>query len=680
MEYNYALYFCINKPPIGTLPTNISYFDKLLSVENVQDLINNTKHVGDYDVATQYYQNNIITFNGCSYMAKQNTLGNQPPLLPLTQDDNWTLIAIKGNDGASLTYKGVYDNATQYSKDDLIYYTNGIVSAVYSATQTTIGNLPTDTIYWSSFLTGGGNMRTEIYDTSNTGVVDDSQKLGGQLPAYYTKESDFVAHQADYASLLINVKYPPTGYAAAKVDGLTDDTAATNAIISYISTNGGGTCYIPEGTLIATSIIQKSNVVIKGAGKNVTIVKEKDEGNGNLFTSASIDISFYGICDLTVDGNYVSQTSMGTGIVQKGSDCFILNVEVKNCRAYGIQCFGGVRQRIENCYVHHNKNVGIFVGNAGFTIEDVNISKCDVSYNNSHGILIGNTATTIAKGIIITENTCHHNGETVADEGGGGIWVYIGASNVNISNNTCEYNNGDNIGICGGRYCAIVGNVCRDAIGPTWDHANSGIAISAGSTHVTALGNQCFNNTAAGIIIRGTCNNITVANNSCWNNSQNIAGDFSGIQISTIAPDTDSGNYIIVESNRCLDEQGTKTQGYGIKIDANADYVICRNNIVTPNLTGAIQNNALSSKSVRISDNLGYNPVANLTPPELIHGAGIYNTFCFPVRIFLTGGTISAVYVAGVLTGTTGGMYILQPNEGIQVNFTGTPAWKWIGM
>ena len=39
---------------------------------------------------------------------------------------------------------------------------------------------------------GGGDMLKSVYDTDNTGVVDNAEKLGGQLPSYYAKASTSV--------------------------------------------------------------------------------------------------------------------------------------------------------------------------------------------------------------------------------------------------------------------------------------------------------------------------------------------------------------------------------------------------------------------------------------------------------------------------------------------------------
>lgn len=44
---------------------------------------------------------------------------------------------------------------------------------------------------------GGGDMTKAIYDTGDTGVVDDAEKLGGELPAFYQKATDETLETTD---------------------------------------------------------------------------------------------------------------------------------------------------------------------------------------------------------------------------------------------------------------------------------------------------------------------------------------------------------------------------------------------------------------------------------------------------------------------------------------------------
>ena len=63
-------------------------------------------------------------------------------------------------------------------------------------TETTIGgvkagnNITINADGTISSVIAGGDMLKSTYDTNSDGIVDDSDKLGGQLPSYYAKESD----------------------------------------------------------------------------------------------------------------------------------------------------------------------------------------------------------------------------------------------------------------------------------------------------------------------------------------------------------------------------------------------------------------------------------------------------------------------------------------------------------
>lgn len=75
--------------------TRVSNENTRVAAEAVRETnINNFINVGEYDNATQYYQNNIVNYNGSSYMAKQDTVGNLP-----TNITYWGLCSQRGVDG-----------------------------------------------------------------------------------------------------------------------------------------------------------------------------------------------------------------------------------------------------------------------------------------------------------------------------------------------------------------------------------------------------------------------------------------------------------------------------------------------------------------------------------------------------------------------------------------------------
>lgn len=65
------------------------------ALPNVQNLEN----VQSWSGATQYYKNNIVEYNGSSFMAIADSLGQTPPTLPTLSNEHWVLMSRKGDDG-----------------------------------------------------------------------------------------------------------------------------------------------------------------------------------------------------------------------------------------------------------------------------------------------------------------------------------------------------------------------------------------------------------------------------------------------------------------------------------------------------------------------------------------------------------------------------------------------------
>jgi len=71
----------------------------------------------------------------------------------------------------------------------------------------------------------------------------------------------------------------------AKGDGVTDDTAATQAAIDAASADGGGIVSFPSGDYISTGIDLKSNVTLQGVGRNTSTIT--GSGSGEIVTGTA---------------------------------------------------------------------------------------------------------------------------------------------------------------------------------------------------------------------------------------------------------------------------------------------------------------------------------------------------------------------------------------------------------
>ena len=64
-----------------------------------------------------------------------------------------------------------------------------------------------------------------------------------------------------------------------------DDTAGINAAIYALSAYGGGIIDLPRGVYDATNIIPRRNVILKGEGRQNTILFQNGGANTNFVTS-----------------------------------------------------------------------------------------------------------------------------------------------------------------------------------------------------------------------------------------------------------------------------------------------------------------------------------------------------------------------------------------------------------
>ncbi|PYG90131.1 hypothetical protein LY28_00011 [Ruminiclostridium sufflavum DSM 19573] len=151
----------------------------------------NTKHYGEYNPITVYHTNNIVSYFGSSYMLKENTDGTilesqgyAPPEYPQEENDRWKLVGKKGDKGDT----GAVPNIQI-----------GTVTTLQPGNTATVsrhsGSPDTEPIFDFGIPkgidgTGAGDMTKSVYDTDNSGIVDDAERLGGQLPGYYAKAND----------------------------------------------------------------------------------------------------------------------------------------------------------------------------------------------------------------------------------------------------------------------------------------------------------------------------------------------------------------------------------------------------------------------------------------------------------------------------------------------------------
>ncbi len=94
---------------------------------------------------------------------------------------------------------------------------------------------------------GGGDMLKSVYDTDNSGTVDDSDKLGGQAPSYYATASAVTA-KANTSAVLTKTNttsFTPTSNYHPATKKYVDDSVSGKANTSAVLTKTNTTSFTP---------------------------------------------------------------------------------------------------------------------------------------------------------------------------------------------------------------------------------------------------------------------------------------------------------------------------------------------------------------------------------------------------------------------------------------------------
>jgi parallel beta-helix repeat protein len=406
-------------------------------------------------------------------------------------------------------------------------------------------------------------------------------------------------------------------------DGTADDVEI-QAAIDAANSAGGGIVHLKENTYnIAATILIKDNTILEGEGwttiikltnaTRVDMIENSDQVGGNTNIV---------IRDLKLDGNKANQAS---GVSLEGIDfvlvsnflihnVWIIDVGTTDAADTAIGCSlaGACTEgRVISCRAESNNHYGFNNNNCS-----------NISYVNNLSISNGRHGFGSANGsshITWTGNVLKNNTQQ-------GFWTR-NTSNSTISGNTIQMPSASLYGIqikkdsgdtnqVGDQFNTVTGNTISGA-------CDYGIYIQNHATYCTVTGNTIngcdeygINHTASeynmlsnnfiyncdldGIRVDGTAvtiqgnyvhtcgnngiyvdaNESIVNNNNCQNNSIASSGAYNGITIADCLR-------VVVSGNRCWDNQGTKTQGYGIVESGTTNYSVITSNILLNNLTGA---------------------------------------------------------------------------------------------
>lgn len=220
---------------------------------------------------------------------------------------------------------------------------------------------------------------------------------------------------AQRPNVVLYADKPPDGLTPVAADGVTDDTAALQALVSYAGSHGGGTIVLQPGVIRTTGrILWADGVSMRGAGMEITTIRPEGTGwsaiafddtegewgegengdeprfHGITFESFGIDgeaTTGSGSAAVGTKGIFLTymerctfrdlliQNTIGTGLgVDFLRDCLIDNVHAINCGR--LWTSGGLGQ------------AGIGIGTGGMPEESMVIRHCVARECGHFGIFV----------------------------------------------------------------------------------------------------------------------------------------------------------------------------------------------------------------------------------------------------------------------------------------------------
>lgn len=457
----------------------------------------------------------------------------------------------------------------------------------------------------------------------------------------------------------------------AEGDGTTDDTAAIQATIAAAGA-GGGIVGLAAGVyLISGQLNVPSNVHVAGAGKYVTIVRG-GVGGGATFSfegTSSSPVTGARLTDLTIDMQNVAGAS-GVGHYYV-NDLLVQRVQFVNTAFKHVQTYVSTQTTLDNAdIVVENCLFGATTATGTETVTLANTQRIRFlrcAWDS------GGTQTDVLLYQLCEDASfvgCTFDSQPVYS---------VSCNNVTFDN--CTLPSG-----IGGANTSDHGNFGFTLVeGLVTRNCRFGGALNLGSTRgYRDYGSTFYKTPQQAVGYAPTAGNIVGFDSAFIGTVFRSCDQSSGAWGLHYLPDSTSDLGINLIGCVFDDDQATPTQTGSVFNMANS-IVYSGLKATDCKFSGGAAKSFYGSPGTigpncRVANNDGFNPVGSLgTVTVPASGTPYTNSFGVDATVYVEGGTVTGVAVAGTSTGATGGAFRVAAGQTITLTYSAAPTWAWFG-
>lgn len=425
---------------------------------------------------------------------------------------------------------------------------------------------------------------------------------------------------ARIAALALDVKATEFG---AVGDGVADDRLALQAALDACAQRGGGYVFLPAGTytLQSGSLVLRDKVNILGAGMFNSVIRLGNNVNQPVIADEGIfpDRNFaFGrtqLANFAIDGNRSGNSNGQEGILTTAYFSNFENLLIRDCGTHGIRMG---RPKLDNASSQNR------------------VSGCRIFDCNSTGVYLD-------------VNSIDHN---ITEN-----YIYNCDIGVHIENGGVRVVNND-----------------------IYNHAVAAIDVEQTSYGLVIASNDLNGNVREAIHVSRTTqltprtwSQFLIVGNTILGDGLQIDNQFDAIHVET-SVEAGISNLSIL-SNKIFTLEGANRYRYGIHLEKNIVDTRCATNHISR--VGTFEYFVGPTCSNVVVDSFGGIPIP--APPLPASGESLLNPFPVAVTIYLNGGQVQNVFIAGTSTGLNSGTFQLPAGKTITLVYDQAPIWSWIG-